>query len=139
MSRIIKRYGSRKLYDTQESRYVSLEQISEWVKEGQEIAVVDNATSEDVTAQTLTQVISELGRKKNAFLSSDLLHDLIRKGEHAVTSSVRQFQKGVDVLMERSIGRLNPVKDIKDEMNILKERLSELESSLEGIDLGKKS
>jgi len=138
MSRVIKRYGSRKLYDTKESRYVSLEQISDWVKEGQEITVVDNTTSEDVTGQTLTQVISEIGRKKNAFLSSDLLHDLIRKGEHAVSSSVKQFQKGVDVLMERSIGRLNPVKDIKEEMDVLKERLSELEASLDGIDKQRK-
>jgi len=134
MSRIIKRYGSRKLYDTQESRYVSLEQIAEWIKEGQEISVVDNASTDDVTAQTLTQVISELGRKKSNFLSSDLLHDLIRKGETAVSQSVKQFQKGVDSLMERSIGRFNPVKDIKEEMNVLKRRLSELESSLEGIE-----
>jgi polyhydroxyalkanoate synthesis regulator protein len=116
---------------------VSLEQISEWVKEGQEISVVDNATSEEVTAQTLTQVISELGRKKNAFLSTDLLHDLIRKGENAVTSGVKHFQKGVDALMEHSLGRLNPVKDIKDEMSILKKRLSELESTLEEMETKK--
>ncbi|PIE03085.1 MAG: regulator [Acidobacteria bacterium] len=134
MSRIIKRYGSRKLYDTKESRYVSLERISDWIKDGQEISVIDNASSEDVTAQTLTQVISEIGRKKNAFLSSDLLHDLIRKGENAVSNSVKQFQKGVDVLMERSIGRLNPVKDIKEEMSILKKRLAELSDSLEQME-----
>ena len=60
---MVKRYGSRKLYDTEESRYVSLEEISAWIREGQEIRVIDNGTSEDVTAQTLTQVILEEGRR----------------------------------------------------------------------------
>ena len=43
MIRVIKRYESRKLYDTEESRYVSLEDLSRWVREGQEIRVLDNA------------------------------------------------------------------------------------------------
>ena len=85
MSRLIKRYGSRKLYDTQESRYVSLEDIASWVRDGEDILVQDNGTGENVTVQTLTQVISEEGRKGASFLPSNLLHDLIRLGNNAVT------------------------------------------------------
>ena len=44
MIRLIKRYESRKLYDTEESRYVSLDEISGWIRQGQEVKVVDNAT-----------------------------------------------------------------------------------------------
>ncbi len=62
MVRLIKRYESRKLYDTEESRYVSLDEIADWVRSDQEVRVIDNATSEDVTAQTLTQVILDEGR-----------------------------------------------------------------------------
>ena len=54
MIRLIKRYGSRKLYDTEESRYVSLDELASWIRRGQEIRVIDNKSSEDVTAQTLT-------------------------------------------------------------------------------------
>ena len=63
MVRLIKRYESRKLYDTEESRYVSLEEVAEWVRAGQEVRVIDNASSGDVTAQTLTQIILDEGRK----------------------------------------------------------------------------
>ena len=63
MIRLIKRYESRKLYDTEESRYVSLDEISTWIRAGQEVRVMDNATNNDVTSQTLTQIILEEGRK----------------------------------------------------------------------------
>ena len=59
MIRLIKRYGggSRKLYDSEESRYVSLEEIANWIREGQELRIEDSKTGEDVTAPTLAQVI----------------------------------------------------------------------------------
>jgi len=59
MIRVVKRYGSRKLYDTEESRYVSLDEIGDWVRGGQNVKVVDNASDEEVTAQILMQVILE--------------------------------------------------------------------------------
>ena len=80
MIRLIKRYGSRKLYDTEESRYVSLDELAGWIRTGQQIRVVDNKTSDDVTAQTLTQIISEEGRKGVSLLPNEVLHELIRAG-----------------------------------------------------------
>jgi polyhydroxyalkanoate synthesis repressor PhaR len=130
MTRIIKRYGSRKLYDTANSRYILLEDIAELVREGAEIQVVDNKTGEDVTAQTLTQVISEEGRKKNNLLSSELLHDLIRAGETAMNNHIRQIQDGMDRFMKRSLDRLVPVRHVREEMSHLRARLDELESNL---------
>ena len=50
MSRLIKRYGSRKLYDTSESRYVSLDEVAAFVRDGQDVHVVENKTGDDVTA-----------------------------------------------------------------------------------------
>ena len=86
MVRLIKRYESRKLYDTEESRYVSLEEVAEWVRAGQEVRVIDNASSGDVTAQTLTQIILDEGRKGTVALPADLLHDLVRFGRRAVNT-----------------------------------------------------
>ena len=130
MIRLIKRYGSRKLYDTEESRYVSLDEIGAWVRQGQEIRVVDNQTSDDVTAQTLTQVILEEGRKGTSFPPSELLHELIRRGEDMVTTGVDTIQQGVDKLLQASIDRLGPVKKMREETNVLRKRLEELESAL---------
>ncbi|MEE8523661.1 MAG: polyhydroxyalkanoate synthesis regulator DNA-binding domain-containing protein, partial [Thermoanaerobaculia bacterium] len=50
MIRVIKRYESRKLYDTEESRYVSLDELAVWIRAGQQIRVIDNKTSDDVTS-----------------------------------------------------------------------------------------
>jgi polyhydroxyalkanoate synthesis repressor PhaR len=130
MIRLIKRYESRKLYDTEESRYVSLDEIATWVRTGQEVRVVDNATNNDVTSQTLTQIILDEGRKGTSFLPSELLHDLVRIGERAVSTGMEQVQHGVDKLIDR----LGPVRKAREEMSSLRSRLEELESSLSELE-----
>ena len=139
MIRLIKRYGSRKLYDTEESRYVSLDELAGWIRHGQQIRVVDNKSSEDVTAQTLTQIISEEGRRGTSLLPNELLHELIRIGEQAVSSGVEQIQTRMDRLVQASIDRIGPVRRAREEMSHLRQRLEELESSLAEIDVGQES
>ena len=134
MARLIKRYGSRKLYDTTESRYILLEDIAEYVRNGQEILVVDNKTQEDVTSQTLTQVISEEGRKKANLLSPDLLHDLIRAGE-TMTTRVRQLQSSMDQFVKKSFDKIVPLRSVRDEMEHLRNRLEELEYAVAHVEL----
>lgn len=130
MIRLIKRYESRKLYDTEESRYVSLDEIAGWVRAGQEVRVMDNATGADVTSQTLTQIILDEGRRGTSFLPSELLHDLVRMGERAVNSGLEQVQHGVDRLVQVSMDRLGPVRRAREEMSGLRARLEQLETSL---------
>ena len=134
MVRLIKRYGSRKLYDTEESRYVSLEEIAEFVRKDQEVRVVDNTSGDDVTAQTLTQVILEEGRSGRSRLSADLLHELVRRGERALSSGVEQIQHGVDRLFEASLEKVGPLRRARKEMNLLRTRLEQLESSLVNLE-----
>jgi polyhydroxyalkanoate synthesis repressor PhaR len=136
MIRLIKRYESRKLYDTEESRYVSLDEIATWVRGGQEVRVVDNATSAEVTSQTLTQIILDEGRKGTSFLPSELLHDLVRLGEKAVNSGLEHVQHGVDRLVAAGIDRLAPVRRAREEMSVLRSRLEQLESSLAELETG---
>jgi polyhydroxyalkanoate synthesis repressor PhaR len=130
MVRLIKRYESRKLYDTEESRYVSLDEVAEWIRNGQEIRVVDNAGGADVTAQTLTQIILDEGRRGTSLLPSDLLHELVRAGQKAVESGVEQMHQTMDRFVQASIDRLGPVRRAREEMDRLRSRLEELESSL---------
>jgi len=130
MVRLIKRYGSRKLYDTEESRYVLLEDVAGWIRQGQEIRVIDNKSGEDVTAQTLTQIISDEGRKGVVMLPNALLHELIRMGQQAVSGGVERIQERVDRVMRAGIDRLGPVRQAREEMEVLRQRLGELEQSL---------
>src|SRR5215468_7395484 len=81
MAYVIKRYSNRKLYDTQESRYVTLEEIEEMIRGGREISVVDAASGEDLTSVTLTQIILENERTRRSALPSAFLHQLIKHGE----------------------------------------------------------
>jgi polyhydroxyalkanoate synthesis repressor PhaR len=132
MIRLIKRYGggSRKLYDTEESRYVSLDEISAWIREGQELQVVDSSTGDDVTAQTLAQIIYEDHRRGQSFLPTEFLHDAIRRGGRAIADGVEQVQAGVDRLVRVSVDKLTPVGGMQEELDLLRERLAELEASL---------
>jgi polyhydroxyalkanoate synthesis repressor PhaR len=136
MVRLIKRYGggSRKLYDTEESRYVSLDEIAQWVRKGQQLQVVDSKTGDDVTAQTLAQVIYEGEKRGISFLPTELLHDVIRLGERAFSSGVEQIQSGVDRLMRASVDHLTPVKRAREEMDFLRERLDELDRSIKKLE-----
>jgi polyhydroxyalkanoate synthesis repressor PhaR len=132
--RLIKRYGSRKLYDTEESRYVSLDEIASWVRTGQQIQVVDNQNGDDVTAHTLTQVILENGKRGGSAFSADFLHDLIRRGEQVVSSGVESIQSGVDRLIQASVDRVPPLRALRDETRELRKRLELLESQIAEIE-----
>ena len=98
MAYVIKRYSNRKLYDTQESRYVTLDEIEEMVRSGKEVAVVDAASGEDLTAVTLTQIILENERNHRTTLPTAFLHQLIKHGEawqEFIARSMRSSLEGV--------------------------------------------
>ena len=108
MAYVIKRYSNRKLYDTQESRYVTLEEIEEMIRGGKEISVVDASTGEDLTSVTLAQIILENARSHRAALPSAFLHQLIKHGEawqDFVQRSMRSSLEGV-VSSQREMDRV---------------------------------
>ena len=134
MTRVIKRYGSRKLYDTEESRYVSLEEIGDWVRSGQQVQVLDNQSGEDVTSQTLTLVILENGKRRGSTVSSDFLHDLIRRGEIVVSTGVQSLQEGVDRLIQAGVEHVAPLRELRDETAELRRRLDSLEQAITNVE-----
>ncbi|MBI2962897.1 MAG: polyhydroxyalkanoate synthesis regulator DNA-binding domain-containing protein [Deltaproteobacteria bacterium] len=98
MPRLIKRYGNRKLYDTQESRYVTLEGIAAFVKQGEEVQVVDNDTGEDLTAVTFAQIILEQERRSTGFLPLPMLRKIIQQGEATLQDLATRVDRGVEAL-----------------------------------------
>lgn len=98
MPRLIKRYGNRKLYDTQESRYVTLEGIAGFVKQGEEVQVVDNDSGEDLTAVTFAQIILEEERRKNGFLPLPMLRKIIQQGEATIQDIGTRVDRGISAI-----------------------------------------
>jgi polyhydroxyalkanoate synthesis repressor PhaR len=96
--RVIKRYSNRKLYDTRGSSYVTLLQIAEMIRDGEDVQIIDNATKEDKTDVTLALIISEELRSKPRAIPIPTLKALIRhRGEKILTQ-----------LREGPIGKLIP-------------------------------
>jgi len=94
-SRIIKRYANRKLYDTQHSRYVTLEQISEVIRAGDEVKIIDNKSKEDLTSVTLAQIIFEEEKKQKSFLPLQAMRHIIQSGGDSIQQLVSEAQKRV--------------------------------------------
>ena len=157
MAYVIKRYSNRKLYDTQESRYVTLEEIEEMIRGGREISVVDASSGEDLTSVTLTQIILEHERNHRGTLPTGFLHQLIQHGDawqDFVQRSMRSSMEGI-VTNQREVEKLfrdwatqsgwgtpsatevkrestePDAERLRDEVSSLRERLRALEERLE--------
>ena len=91
-TRIIKRYANRKLYDTEHSRYVTLDQISEMIRQGDEVKIVDNKTKEDLTTVTLAQIIFEEEKKQRSFLPLSAMRNIIQSGGEWFAEAQRRVQ-----------------------------------------------
>jgi len=129
MPRLIKRYSNRKLYDTSESRYVTLEEIARWVKAGEEVRVLENESGEDLTAVTFAQIILEEERKGGGFISIPLMRDLIRHGGEALQGLAGAVDRGLEVIRsvpERAVGRVQ-------ELTRVSERLGELQKGIDDV------
>ena len=75
---LIKRYASRRLYNTETSDYVTLEDIAGFIREGREVQIVDLKTGDDLTRQYLLQIIAEHESRGENVLPVDVLNDLVR-------------------------------------------------------------
>ncbi len=119
--RLIKRYQNRKLYDTTDSCYVTLDDLGELVRSGEDIQVIDNSSKEDLTSITLSQIIFEQEKKRTKSLPLSALTNIVRSGgetlrefaSKAIESSVREFgsvRDDVQDLVERLVkrGRIAP-------------------------------
>lgn len=85
-TKIIKRYQNRKLYDTQQSCYVTLDDIAKMIRTNEEVMVIDNKTKNDITAATLTQIIFEAEKKASAYAPLFTLREIIQNANGSISS-----------------------------------------------------
>jgi polyhydroxyalkanoate synthesis repressor PhaR len=106
--RIIKRYSNRKLYDTKDSRYVTLLQIAEMVRGGEEVQIIDNNTKDDLTEITLAQIIYEEQKAHSRNVPLQTLKELIHQRTERVLADLR----------EGPIGRLIPGGKVEEKVEV---------------------
>lgn len=109
--RVIKRYSNRKLYDTKHSTYVTLLNIAEMVRAGEDVQIIDNATKEDKTDVTLALIISEELKAKPRGIPLATLKALIRNRSGRIISQLR----------DGPIGKLMPKEDEDGEEHTMTE------------------
>jgi polyhydroxyalkanoate synthesis repressor PhaR len=109
---IIKRYTNRKLYDTEKNKYINLEEIAILIRQGKEILVIDNASGDDITSVTLTQIILDREKKDGNFLPQSILSALIQARGESI-SALREkislhsdFIQNVDEEIHKRLQRL---------------------------------
>jgi polyhydroxyalkanoate synthesis repressor PhaR len=88
---LIKRYASRRLYNTETSDYVTLEDIAKFIREGREVQIIDLKSGDDLTRQYLLQIVAEHESRGESVLPVDVLTDLVRSYTGAAQSVVPQF------------------------------------------------
>jgi polyhydroxyalkanoate synthesis repressor PhaR len=156
---VIKKYGNRRLYDTAESRYVNLDDIAGFVRQGKDVQVVDAKTGQDLTRVTLTQVIMEDAKDKPTGLPLELLRQLViasdevrqefvmwylksafdayQKVQDAVQSRLGEVQSAILSpmdMMKKFLGETpsaQPRPEAEPDLDKLRRRLAELEARLE--------
>ena len=84
--KIIKRYQNRKLYDTQQSCYVTLDDIAKMIRASEEVMVIDNKSKNDITAATLTQIIFEAEKKASQYAPLFTLREIIQNGNGSISN-----------------------------------------------------
>jgi polyhydroxyalkanoate synthesis repressor PhaR len=101
--RVIKKYPNRRLYDTVESRYITLADVQRLVIEKIDFVVVDKKTNAEITRSILLQVISEQEHEVEPILSQEFMTQLIRSYGSSAQSSVSSYlEQGIKQLLTQS-------------------------------------
>ena len=137
-TRIIKRYANRKLYDTEHSRYVTLDQISEMIRNGDDVKIIDNKSKEDLTTVTLAQIIFEEEKKQRSFLPLGAMRNIIQSGGQWFAEAQRRVQSILPGAKHKQDGSLldptvevAPVDPAADEALVKKRSLASLREWVE--------
>lgn len=119
-ARVIKRYANRKLYDTQHSCYVTLEQIAQMIRDGEDVRIIDNNSKEDLTSVTLAQIIFE-EEKKRRLLPLAGLKSIIQTSGESIQDFVKTIGREVDEQVVKVFRRDKDGKVIEEGVEILGE------------------
>lgn len=90
-TRVIKKYQNRKLYDTKDSCYITLDEIAQLIKHGEDISVLDNKSKNDVTSVILTQILVDQEKTKKSALPISMLKNIIQSGNASLHEFISRY------------------------------------------------
>lgn len=142
--RIIKRYANRKLYDTEQSRYITLQQIANLVQSGVDVQIIDNKTREDLTGVTLAQILLKAEKRNERALPLSTLTEMLRTSGTRIQKSLEQQVSVIREEAGRTVEGIRnetgrQIKDLKDRTNFddvrnqLKDFVNVAQTNLEEI------
>jgi polyhydroxyalkanoate synthesis repressor PhaR len=92
---VLKKYSNRRLYDTEQSKYVTLSEVGDLIRKGRRVQIIDAKTREDVTGFILTQIVLEQAKNKNALLPVPMLHLIIQYGDNLLNEFFDRYLQQV--------------------------------------------
>lgn len=101
MTRLIKKYKNRRLYDTTMSQYITIEDLQQYVVNGVLFRVEDSQTNHDLTSATLLQIFVEMESSASQFLTPDMLRQLIILAHHPMNQSFKSMLEQVFAAIEK--------------------------------------
>jgi len=87
----IKKYANRKMYDTKDKKYISMDKLSHLIKSGKEVVIIDNKTGKDLTSSIVSQLIARDKNSEDKVVSSKVLMDLVRKGGDTLSDYAKKY------------------------------------------------
>jgi len=136
----IKRYSNRKLYDTENSKYVTIDDIAELIKNNVEIRVIDNKTNEDMTNVVMANVILKLEKNDSGFVHLKNLKEIIQNKGDSISNYISKtkvtIKNEVDKIIKRGEEELKEsvnnifLNNFLKEISLLKEKISKLEDEI---------
>lgn len=138
---LIKRYASRRLYNTETSDYVTLEDIAAFIRDGREVQIIDLKTGDDLTRQYLLQIIAEHESRGESVLPVDVLTDLVRSYTSNAQSVVPQFlaasfemlREGQSKVMEQFAHLPNPMATVPGFEALQRQQQAFLKTFMSGL------
>ena len=103
--KVIKKYGNRKLYDTERSSYVVLKDIEKMIRNKEEIQIIDNETQNDITTSTLTQIIFTSEKRSKLSPPINILKSIIREGDGSFSAFLAKIGLVPNNKMEAGLGK----------------------------------
>lgn len=100
MTRLIKKYKNRRLYDTETSQYITLEELQAYVTNGLQFKVEDSSTGKDLTNAILLQIIVEMEASSTQFLSAEILRQIITLANHPMHLSLKKMMEQMFQMMD---------------------------------------
>jgi len=103
MTHLIKKYKNRRLYDTEKSQYITVEQLQAYVVDGVAFKIVDSTTGKDLTNATLLQILVEMETGPTQFLSSEVLRQIICLAKHPMHASLKSMMEQMFQAMDKPL------------------------------------